>query len=78
MYILTLAHFRSITETLQRRFRGFHPYDDVFDSVIPPRDPLRARQTRQSSRAGSPRPNVPSTIRTRFTRVDDEQRRTAR
>ena len=35
MYILTLAHFRSITETLQRRFRGFHPNDDALDSVIP-------------------------------------------
>jgi hypothetical protein len=35
MYILTLAHFRSITETLQRRFPEFHPYDDEFDSVIP-------------------------------------------
>jgi hypothetical protein len=35
MYILTLAHFRSITETLQRRFPEFHPYDGVFDSVVP-------------------------------------------
>jgi hypothetical protein len=35
MYILILAHSRSITETLQRRFPEFHPYDDAFDSVIP-------------------------------------------
>jgi 2'-5' RNA ligase len=27
--------FRSITETLQRKFPEFHPYDDAFDSVIP-------------------------------------------
>ncbi len=27
--------FRSITESLQREFPDFHPYDDAFDSVIP-------------------------------------------